>query len=114
AAAADFDGGDVFERNAQPARSLDENSADRTDVAPLVLPEAHGHRIFPFALPNLSGLFSAESCFDHILNIHDVQAVAGRPLAVDFDLQLRNLAGAIHESSRDARNFLNRIDNLLG
>ena len=57
------------------------------------------------AFPDLGGLLAAERGLDRVLDVGDVQAIAGGALPIDRDLQLRHLSGAIDEGARDAAAF---------
>src|SRR5262249_5798347 len=90
AAAADRYRGHLRQRDARPARTVDEHVPDGLRIAPLLLAEAHNHGEAALALPQLGGGFPAERRLDHVLDVGDVEAVARGARAIDLDLQLRD------------------------
>ena len=61
--------------------------------AALFFPQPDCHRIFALTLPDFGSLLASQGRFDRVLHVHNVEAIAGSSFAIDFDLQLRHLAG---------------------
>src|SRR5439155_15499045 len=66
--------------------------------------------LVPF--PHLGRDLAADGGFDRVLDIGDVQPIAGRAVPVDGDLQLRHLAGAIDEGAVDAPHVGDRVQHV--
>ncbi len=60
-------------------------------------------------LPRSGGRLAGQGGFDHVLDVAHVQAVAGRPFAVDVDHQLRQLAQAVHLGALYALDLLELV-----
>ena len=58
--------------------------------------QAHRHRKFTLAFPQLRGRFAAQRCFHHILNVLHVQAEPCGAVTVDVDHQLRQVTEAVN------------------
>jgi hypothetical protein len=80
---------------------------------PLGVSEPDHDREAPLALPELRGRLAAEGGLDDVLDVGDVQSVTGRTGAIDLDPQLRDLAGAIHERTRDTGHRRDRLQDLV-
>src|SRR5205809_4609645 len=105
---------DLIERDAQPCRRIDEVAADRVDVAPRFFSQPDDDAEPLFSFPDLGRQLAAERRFDHVLNIRDVEAIAGRALPVDLDLQLGHRPRPIDESAGDSAHAGDRVKHILG
>ena len=65
------------------------------------------------ALPELRRGSSAEANLDLVLDVADVEAVARGSRAIDVQLDLRYIAGAVDERASDAGDRVDLRQNLL-
>ena len=79
------------------------------------IPIAQPHRdaISAIALPDFGADLAAERRFDHVLYIRDVEAIAGRALPVDFDLQLGHRPCPIDKSAGDSAHAGDCLKHIL-
>src|SRR5215510_951273 len=101
AAGFDRDRRELVERDAPTRRRVHQNGLDVIHPA-LLFGQAHDDGELLLSLPDFGRLFAAERGFDHVLNVGDFQPIAGRIRAVNFYLQLWDLAVAVNERPRDA------------
>ena len=76
--------------------------------------QAHGHIELALAFPQGGGGFAGQGGLNHILDVADVEPVAGRALAVNFNQQLRQLAKPIHLCTVDATHLLDLVFDFFG
>jgi hypothetical protein len=105
--------GDVGQRHSWTRRRVDQDVADRGHVPPILLAQPHCHAIATVAVPDLGPDLASKRRLDDVLDIRDVEPVAGRTAAVDFNLQLRHLAGAIDERARHAADVRDRSQHVI-
>ena len=97
------DVGDVGERDVRAVGVSTRIWRTVSASAPRLGRQPHDDAEALLALPDLGRVLAAERGLDRVLDVGDVQAVAGGALPIDRDLQLRHLAGAIDERARHAR-----------
>src|SRR5262249_27665505 len=97
----------VAERDVHPFRCIDQNIFEMAKGA-FRLFETDDYTEMFFALPEFGRFFSGEAGLDHVLNIGDIEPITGRALAIDINEGLRDFAGAIDESARNAGNIGDR------
>ena len=94
-------------------RRIEQQVTKRVNIAALLLahPDYNSEALLTF--PDLRRRPPPERRFDHILDVGDVQSVARRALPVDFDLQLRNTAGAIDKGAADTADRGDQLKHFL-
>ena len=85
----------AFQRDVQAVRRVHEHFF-QVGQAALPFGQAHDDAEMLFAFPQFGGGLAGQSGFDDILDVADVQAVAGGGFAVNFDDGLRHFARAIN------------------
>ena len=92
----------LVQRHLRTVGRVEQQVAQRVDVAALLFAQPHDHVETPLAFPDLGRRPAAERGLDDVLDVGDVQSIAGGAFTVDLDLQLRNAAGAVDEGAADA------------
>src|SRR5437764_1166948 len=84
----------IGQGDVQAGGSIDEDVFE-VENAPFGFRQAHDNAKMFLAFPEFRRSLASEASFDHVLNIRNVEAVAGRALAIDGDVGLGNFAHAI-------------------
>src|SRR6266705_1025343 len=93
--------GDLFEGDVETVRSVHEDFFEVGQAA-LAFGQAHDDAEVFLAFPQLRRRFARQSDFDHILDVANVQAVAGGAIPVNLDEGLRHFANSIIHRRQDA------------